>query len=113
LILAAISDGTWAFLGVLITNGVILVGLFRRVGRQGQSMEMINRAVNHQEPGASTLIDRVITVERRTEEIARETAEHRRWQDRMFTALAHHVGMTLPRHDDDSHYIDEAWSDGR
>ena len=101
---AAISEGTWAFLGVLVTNMVVLVGLFLRVNKQAKSVEQINRAVNHQGDEAPTLIERVVRVEARTEELAVETVKHRQWQARVFTALARHVGMTLPPCDDLADY---------
>lgn len=104
---AAGSGGGWAFAAAvvaLITNVVILAGLYVRQGRQGRSVEQINRAVNHQEPGESTLIERVVTVERRTEEIARDTVDHRKWEHRVFGAIANHIGLTLPHREDDDVY---------
>jgi hypothetical protein len=96
--LAGISEGTWAFLGVFITNVVVLVGLFYRQGKQGRSVDQINRAVNHQSDDQPTLIERVVTVERRTEEIAEDTREHREWEYGVFSAIASHVGLKLPKH---------------
>ena len=106
---AAISEGTWAFLGVLVTNMVVLVGLFLRVSKQSKSVEQINRAVNHQSEDAPTLIERVVKVESRTEELAWETSKHRQWQARVFTALARHVGMALPPCDDLAEYDARAY----
>ena len=93
--LVAISEGGWAFAGVLVTNMVVLVGLFRRVGKQAASVEQINRAVNHQGVGESTLIQRVVIVERRTEEIAAEATKYRQWEHQVLTGIARHVGFAI------------------
>lgn len=100
--LAAISEGTWAFLGVLITNIVVLVGLFLRQGKQGKSINEVNLAVNHQVKDAPTLIQRVIVVESRVEDFQKETVVHRDWERQVFAALARHVGFDLPPHETSS-----------
>lgn len=93
---AAISEATWAFLGVLVTNAVILAGLFIRQGKQARSVEQINRAVNHQPEGSATLVERVGTLEDLTDTIVDETRIHRSWEWNALGALAHHVGCVLP-----------------
>lgn len=102
------SGGFPTALVVLATNVVILVGLFVRQGRQGQQVEQINKAVNHQsvdEDGNEkpTLIQRMVTVEKRTEEMAEETSRHRDWVETAFASFANHVGLSLPRRDDPDH----------
>ena len=91
-IVAAISEGTWAFLGVLITQFGVLLALYVRQGRARTSIEQINTAVNHQLVGSPTLVERVTEIE-----AAIATAQqHRGWERHAFTMLAHHVGCTLP-----------------
>jgi hypothetical protein len=63
-VLAAISEGTWAFLGVLVANIVLLIGLFYRQGAMRQGIDRIDTAVNHQAEGEPTLVERVANVER-------------------------------------------------
>lgn len=94
--LAAVSDSTWTFLGVLITNVVILVGLFVRQGKQGTKVEQINRAVNHQPAGSPTLVDRVGAVEKLAADLASDTAVHRDWERQVFIAIADEIGVKLP-----------------
>ena len=90
--LAAISEGTWAFLGVLATQIVVLVALFVRQGRNSQSLDQINTAVNHQVEGEPTLVQRVVNVEH-----AVASAQlHRGWERDAFRKLASHVGCILP-----------------
>jgi hypothetical protein len=98
-IVAAISEGTWAFLGVLTTQIVVLVALFVRQGRNATSLEQINTAVNHQGKDEPTLVQRVVNVE----QAVASAGVHRSWEKQAFTTLAHHVGCTLPpypHHDD-------------
>ena len=90
--MAAISEGTWAFLGVLVTQVVLLTALFVRQGRNKEGIDQINRAVNHSDPGDDTLVQRVKNVEQ-----AVKTAQaHRGWERDAFMKIAHHVGCILP-----------------
>jgi hypothetical protein len=101
-IVAAISDGTWAFLGVLVANGAMLAALFIRQGRARTSIEQINTAVNHQLAGTPTLVERVSDIEK-----AVATAQlHRGWERHAFTTLAHHVGCILPPYPPTPHDIE-------
>ena len=90
------SAAAWTFGGVVVTNLVILVGMFRRQGKQGKTIDDVNRAVNHQPGNAPTLINRVMAVEATVDNFKIETQEHRDWEHRVFAALAHHVGFHLP-----------------
>jgi hypothetical protein len=95
-IIAAVSEATWGFLGVLVANAVILAGLFLRQGKQSYKVDQINKAVNHQPEGSPTLVERVGTVEQLAAELAEETAAHRTWEHKAFTAIAEQIGVTLP-----------------
>lgn len=90
------SDQAWIFFGVVVTNLVIVVGMFRRQGKQTVSINEVNRAVNHQAFSSPTLIERVIAVEATVDDFKEETVAHRDWEHRVFAALAHHVGFLLP-----------------
>ena len=103
MILAAISEGTWAFLGVLVTQLCILVALFVRQGRARASIEQINTAVNHQLAGAPTLVERVTDIER----AVALGHLHRHWERHAFTTLAHHVGCILPPYPPTHHDVEE------
>lgn len=93
-----VSAAAWSFLGVLVTQLVVLTGLFVQQRRQGHSVDQINRAVNHQPDEEPTLVQRVRNVEERTEELAKQTRTHRDWEHKAFAALAIHVGCHLPPH---------------
>jgi hypothetical protein len=89
---AAISEGTWAFLGVLITNAVLLVGLFYRQGRIAAGVRDVNRAVNHQPNDHPTLIQRVASLE-----VSADNADrHREWQHGALHAISVEIGCELP-----------------
>ena len=97
MLVAAISDGTWAFLGVCVTQIVLLATLLFRQGKARESIEQINTAVNHQGKDAQgkdrpTLIHRMIEVE----EAVKVAHSHRAWERESFIKLAHHVGCILP-----------------
>ena len=92
MLLAAISEGTWAFLGVLVTQLGILIALYIRQGRARTSIEQINTAVNHQLAGSPTLVERVTDIEA----AVAVAHKHRDWERHAFTTLAHHVGCILP-----------------
>lgn len=96
--LAAVSEATWAFLGVLITQAVIFAGLFVRSTRTGRDVAQINRAVNHQPDGSPTLVERVGRIEARTEVIESDTKAHRDWEHSAFSAIADQIGVALPPH---------------
>lgn len=49
----------------------------------------INRAVNHQPDGASTLVQRVQTIER-------ETRQHRRWEAEAMQLIGNQLGIEIP-----------------
>jgi hypothetical protein len=100
----AVSDAAWGFFAAFVTGFctviVALITLLIRQSRTSSSIEQINRAVNHQGDDAPTLVERVVTIER-------ETALHRQWEHKVFTALAVHVGFTLPERED-GHDYDQA-----
>jgi hypothetical protein len=96
-IVAGISEGTWAFLGVLVANAVLLFGLFYRQSGMRVAVDQINTAVNHQPEGDPTLIERVITLELQ----AQNGHLHRDWEREAFQLLAHEVGAHLPEYPDD------------
>ena len=89
---AAISEGTWAFLGVLITNAVLLVGLFYRQGKIASGVRDVNRAVNHQPSDHPTLIERVASLEVASENVQ----QHSQWQHGALQAISVEIGCTLP-----------------
>jgi hypothetical protein len=95
--IAGVTEGMWGFFAAVVTNAVILIGLYVRQGKQRTVLDQVNRAVNHQPEGSPTLVERVVAVEERTEQLATETVAHRAWEHRVFAALAHHVGFNLPQ----------------
>jgi hypothetical protein len=91
IVIAAVSEGTWTFLGILVTNAVLLAGLFWRQKGMKLGIEQINTAVNHQEEGEPTLVERVV----RLEKAANASHLHRDWEREAFQTLARHVGAHL------------------
>lgn len=110
MLVAAISEGTWAFLGVLVTQIVLLCTLLIRQGKARQSIEQINTAVNHQGKDDAgndrpTLIHRMIDVE----EAVKVAQTHRSWEKEAFIKIAHHVGCILPpypHHEHEEHFTE-------
>lgn len=92
----AVSDAAWGFFGVFVTAFasivLALMTVLRRQVRMSTAVAEINRAVNHQPTDGPTLVERVISVERRQE----EASAHRLWEVTAFSHLAHHVGCVLP-----------------
>lgn len=86
------SPAAWGFLGLLVTQVVILAGMMlnRRDAKHTRSeVSQINRAVNHQPAAAPTLVQRV-------ERIERTIAAHRQWEVDAITSIANHVGADIP-----------------
>lgn len=87
------SDGAWGFAGVALTA---VVALLVQQGRTLRQTKQINRAVNHQPSDAPTLVERVGSIEARTEVIEEQHVLHRQWEQEAFSAIAHQIGTTLP-----------------
>jgi hypothetical protein len=96
-IFAGISEGTWAFLGVLLTNAVILIGLFVRQGRIASGVRDVNRAVNHQPEDHPTLIQRVASLEK----ASRIGGRHREWEHEALRVISIEIGCVLPDYPDE------------
>lgn len=97
------SPAAWTFWGLVIPaflgNAVALTALFVRAGRTATEVAQVNRAVNHQPPGAPTLVERVEKLEVHRE----ETHEHWRWERRALAAIARNTGTVLPPHPREEH----------
>lgn len=75
--LAVIIGGCVAAVGVISTpTAVLMRAVFKRMDRQSESLEQVNRAVNHQAVGEPTLVQRVKDLEDR--QIRHETNGVRR-----------------------------------
>jgi hypothetical protein len=92
----AISEGAWGAIIALIANAAMLGALLIRQGGAKKSLDQINLAVNHSKKGSPTLVQRVTTIEERTEQFEQDTTKHRDWEHRVFASLAAHVGFALP-----------------
>lgn len=95
------SPAAWGFFGLMVTQGVVLVGILRQQRRTGHEVSQVNRAVNDQPVGVATLVERVGVIGDDVEQIKGETVAHREWERKVFIALAKEVGVELPRHPSD------------
>jgi len=96
LTLFAMSDGAWGLAGVVVVQLAGILALFVNSRRTRIDVKAINRAVNHQPEDAPTLVERVGSIEVRTEAIEVTTAVHRDWEHQAFSAIARQLGTTLP-----------------
>lgn len=75
--LAVIIGGCVAAVGVISTpTGLLMRAVFKRMDRQSEALEQVNKAVNHQADGEPTLVQRVKDLEER--QIRHETNGVRR-----------------------------------
>jgi len=94
----ALSEAGWAFFGIVVVQFFALAGLYMQSRRTGTEVKQVNRAVNHQPEGSATLVQRVGSIEDEIASFKAETAEHRRWEHRLFQSMGSHVGFTVPPH---------------
>jgi len=92
------SPAAWAFLGVMVSQGVVLAGMFVQQRRTAAEVSQVNRAVNHQPDGSATLVQRVGAIETQLDDFKTETGVNREWEHKAFRALAKEVGCVLPPH---------------
>ena len=92
------SDAAWAFLGVLAVQFVALAGLYVQSRKTSTQVAQVNRAVNQVPAGSATLVQRVGSIEDEIASFKAETAEHRRWEHRLFRSMGNHVGFPVPAH---------------
>jgi hypothetical protein len=94
----AVSEAGWAFLGIVVVQFFALAGLYVQSRKTSTGVAEVNRAVNHQPTGSATLVQRVGSSEDEIASFKAETAEHRRWEHRLFRSMGNHVGFTVPAH---------------
>ena len=96
--MVALSEAGWAFFGVVVVQFFALAGLYVQSRKTGTEVAQVNRAVNHQPEGSATLVQRVGSIEDEIASFKAETAEHRRWEHRLFRSMGNHVGFAVPAH---------------